>query len=79
MMKKLVELINYIKDSKFKIVYVNNSVDVINYDKILEVKNNVITLEKENKLIYIKGDNLKLSKLLDNEILVTGIIHKIEL
>ena len=73
------ELINYIKDSKFKIIYVNNSVDVINYDKILEVRNEVITLEKENKLLLIKGTNLKLDKLLDNEILITGTINQIEL
>jgi sporulation protein YqfC len=73
------ELINYIKDSKFKIVYVNNSVDVINYDKILEVRNEVITLEKENKVVLIKGTDLKLDKLLDNEILITGTISQIEL
>ncbi len=73
------EIINYIKDDKFKIIYVNNSVDVVNYDKILEVRSDVITLEKEKKLIFIKGEELKLDKLLDNEILVRGLIKIIEL
>ncbi len=73
------EIINYIKDDKFKIVYVNNSIDVINYDNIMEVKNDVITIEKEKKLILIKGEELKLDKLLDNEILIRGLIKKIEL
>ncbi len=73
------EIINYIKDDKFKIVYVNNSVDVINYDNIMEVKSDVITIEKEKKLILIKGEELKLDKLLDNEILIRGLIKKIEL
>ena len=72
-------IVNYIKDNKFKIVYVNNSLDVINYDKILEVESEVIRIIKENKVIEIKGNDLKLSKLLDNEILITGIINKIEM
>lgn len=72
-------IINYIKDSEFKIIYINNSVDVVNYDKVLEVRSDVITLEKENKLILIKGNNLKLDKLLDEEILITGMISQIEL
>ena len=73
------EIINYIKDDKFKIIYVNNSIDVINYYNIMEVKNDVITIEKEKKLILIKGEELKLDKLLDNEILIRGLIKKIEL
>ena len=73
------KLVDYIKDNKFKINYVNNSVNIVNYDKILEIKNDVITIIKENKVILIKGNDLKLSKLLDNEILITGLINKIEL
>lgn len=73
------EIINYIKDDKFKIIYVNNSVDVINYDRILEVTCKMVTLEKEKKIILIKGEELKLDKLLDNEILIRGLIKKIEM
>ena len=58
------EIINYIKDDKFKIIYVNNSVNVINYDRILEVTCKMVTLEKEKKIILIKGEELKLYKLL---------------
>lgn len=72
-------IINYIKDNNFKIVYLNNSVNVVNYDKILEVKSDVITLEKEHKLMFVRGNNLKLDKLLDNEILITGMISQIEM
>ena len=73
------EIINYIKDDKFKIIYVNNSVNVINYDRILEVTCKMVTLEKEKKIILIKGEELKLDKLLDNEILIRGLIKKIEM
>ncbi len=76
MIKKIVE---YIKDNQFKINYVNNLVNIVNYDKILEVSSNMITIIKDNKTILIIGDDLKLSKLLDNEILIKGSINKIEL
>ena len=76
MIKKIV---NYVKDPKLKIYYLPNNVNVINYDKILEIKSDVITLIKDKKVILIKGEDLKLTKLLDNEILITGKLEKIEL
>lgn len=72
-------LVNYIKDNNFKVCYVNDSVNIVNYDKILEVSDEVITIIKENKMIFIKGSGLRLTKLLDNEVLITGLINKIEL
>ena len=76
MIKKIA---NYIKDNNFKIYYVNNSINILYYDNIIEVTSDVITITKENKIILIKGNNLRLNKLLDNEVLITGEIHKIEL
>ena len=73
------KIINYIKDDKFRINYVNNSVNIVNYDKILEVEDNTVTLVKENKVILVRGKNLKLDKLLDNEVFITGTILSIEL
>ena len=78
-MKMFKSVINYIKDENFKIIYVNNSVNVINYDNILEVKSDVVTLEKEKKLLFIKGNDLRFDKLLENEILITGCIHEIDI
>ena len=73
------KLVNYIKDNNFKINYVNNSVNIVNYDKIIEIENTVITITKEDKMIFIKGNDLRLNKLLDNEVVITGTINKIEL
>ena len=72
-------LVNYIKDNNFKISYVNDSVNIVNYDKIIEIENTVITITKEDKIIFIKGSDLRLNKLLDNEVVITGNINKIEL
>lgn len=76
MIKKIVD---YIKDNNFKINYVKNSVDVINFDKILDLTDEIIRIMKDNKVILIRGNELKLTKLLDNEILITGLIKKIEM
>ena len=73
------KIINYVKDDKLKIRYIDNNLNIENYDKILEVKEDIITLTKNNKIILIKGEKLKLSKLLDDEILIEGIIKKIEM
>lgn len=73
------KVVNYIKDANFKIIYLNNSVNVVNYDSILEVNDNIISLKKEDKVIHIKGNDLRLNKLLEQEILVTGLIKTIEL
>ena len=73
------KLVNYIKDDSLKIKYFNNSVNIVNFDSILEIKDNNIIIMKDKKSIVIKGSDLKLNKLLDNEVLITGIINKIEL
>lgn len=78
-MKNIRKIVNYIKDSDFKINYINNSVNVVHYDTILEVRDSVITLKKEDKIIHIKGEDLRLNKLLENEVLITGLIKSIEL
>ena len=73
------KIVDYIKDDKLKIRYIDNSVNIVNYDNILEIKDNMVTVIKDKKIIIIKGNDLKLNKLLDKEILITGIINKIEL
>lgn len=79
MMKKIKKVFQYIKNNDFKIIYLNNNLDIINYDKMLDVTNNMVKLINNNHLITIFGDELRLEKLLDNEILIIGKINKIEL
>lgn len=78
-MENIRKIVNYIKDNNFKIIYLNNSINVINYDSVLEVKANIVSLKKEDKIIHIKGEDLRLNKLMDDEILVTGMIKIIEM
>lgn len=69
---------NYILEKDFKIILSNNYIDIINYLDIISIDDKNITI-KSDKNISIKGNNLFVSKLLDNEILIIGDIEKIEL
>lgn len=68
----------YINDIDFQIVYINNELNIVNYDNINYMENEKISLTYKNKTILIKGDNLRVKKLLDNEIVVVGTFEGIE-
>ena len=63
---------NYIDDKKFKLIYEDNLIDIINYTRLITIENNYVSLYINNKKIIIKGKELILKKLLDNELLLNG-------
>ena len=69
---------SYVLESDTKIVIVNNKLNITNYIDIGHFDTNKIIVKLKNKDIVIKGDNLVVSKLLDNEILITGDFNSIE-
>ena len=62
----------YIKDNNFKMTIKNNMIDIENYIDIGNISDNEIILYISNKTIVIKGNKLKITKLLNNEILILG-------
>ena len=68
---------NYINDNNFSMTYKNKSLDVINYTKILDFSSTLISFEYRNNSYYVEGDNLVISKMMEEEILITGNIKKI--
>ena len=67
---------NYIGENKFRLIIYNNKLNIVNYDSIKEIGSTKISINAF-KDITVEGKNLKLSKLLNKEILVTGDIEKI--
>ena len=67
---------NFIGENKFRLIIYNDKLNVVNYDSIEEIGATKISI-KSYKDITVEGKNLKLSKLLNKEILVTGDIEKI--
>lgn len=76
MLKKIT---NYILDQEFKINYSLNKLNIVNYLSIVLIESNEIIFKYSNGTLKVKGKDLVLVKLLENEVLITGIIKVIEL
>ena len=69
---------DYITESEFCIHIFENRVNIVNYTGIYGFDDNNIIIKYKNGSISIKGKTLTVCKLLDNEILISGTIEKIE-
>ena len=69
---------SYLLDEEFKITMIENRVDVVNYDSIGHFDSTEVMIRYKNKVLSIKGKNLVVSRLLSDEVLVTGEIQTIE-
>ena len=77
-MKLFNNIRNFINENEFKIIIDNNYIDIINFSKIINITDSLVKI-KQNKNINIYGKNLKVSKMLDDELLIMGNINKIEI
>lgn len=71
-------VMRYINDTDFQIVYLKKEINVINYERINYMEDSKISLSYTSGVLIIKGDNLRVKKLLDNEIIVCGNINNLE-
>ena len=69
---------NFIKDNEFEATIYNNKIHIKNYTRIISLEKNYISLYASNKKLIMKGNNLKLNKILNDEILIQGEITAIE-
>lgn len=69
---------NYILESDFKIIYLTNKLNIVNYSDISHFDNNKIIINYSDGSVLIGGNNLVVSKLLKDELLIEGSINKIE-
>lgn len=69
----------YISDNVFRFYYNKNKLNVVNYLKINYMEDNKISLNYSEGNLVIKGSNLRIKKLLDEELLIIGNIENIEI
>lgn len=69
---------SYLLDEEFKITMIENKIDVVNYDSIGHFDSSKVMIHYNSKTLIIKGKNLVVSRLLSDEVLVTGEIKGIE-
>ena len=78
-MKALNRISDYVNKPYFKIIITPQTINIINYLEIKKFDEEEIIVVGGEKNYYIKGNNLALSRLLENELLVKGEFEKIEL
>ena len=74
----MITLKDILHDNSFKMVLKEKSIYINNFKKMNILEDNHIYLDTKNKKIHIYGKKLKTKKILETEILLTGIIEKIE-
>ena len=75
---KLVRVLSdYVNDKNFSIIYKNNKLDIINYSKILDFSDTKISINYLDDIYIIIGTNLVISKMMEEELLITGNIESI--
>lgn len=69
---------SYILEDKFKITILTDRIDIVNYSEIDHFDDTKIIVKFQNGLVIIKGEDLTISKLLNDELLILGKIKNIE-
>ena len=78
-MKLMNRLDNYLYDREYKIILKENYLNIVNYGEIIDFSLDKISVRKNDKNIIVTGKNLTINKMLDEELLITGIIQSISI
>lgn len=69
---------NYIYDKKFQMYVFDNMINILNYKDIFSFTDSKVIINCDSKVLSISGNNLVISKLLIDELLIEGDIKIIE-
>ncbi|MDD2470007.1 MAG: YabP/YqfC family sporulation protein [Bacilli bacterium] len=78
-MKIIDKLTNYIYDKNISVHIYEGRVNIVNYKEISNFNSNQIVISYDKGVIKVNGNKLVVSKLLNNELLISGEIKQIEL
>lgn len=69
----------YMLEEKFKIIYFDKKLDIINYLKVEHFDASKITISYKDGIINVIGTKLVITRLLKDELVISGTIEKVEL
>ena len=78
-MRLISKLDRYLEDKKYEMIIKDNNINIVNFQEIIDFSINKVSLRCNNKIIQVEGKNLIISKMLDNEVLITGIILNVRI
>ena len=73
------DLTSVIYDNTFRITLLNNLMNINNYEDILIFEDDQILIRTTNKMIKVKGKNLSITRLENNEVQIEGTIITIDM
>ena len=73
------DLTNIIYDKKLRITLMDNYTNINNYDEILIFEDKQVFIKAEDKIIKVKGEVLRITRLENNEVQIEGRIKTIDL
>jgi len=75
---KLFNYLNrYIVDDEFKVIIMDDYINILNYIEILDFSSKEISIKYNGGIMFIKGSELVVAKMLDDELLIRGNIKSI--
>lgn len=77
-MKPIYKLKDYFFDNCFSIKIYPGKVNIINFTNIEEFEEKSVIVEHKDGIVIISGEDLTVSKLLQDEILILGKVLKLE-
>lgn len=77
-MKLIDNIRSFLYDKDYFVNIFENYIHVFNYLNLFHFSNTEITLKLEKFTLKIKGANLSISKMMEKEILIEGIIENVE-
>jgi len=63
---------NYLNDQEYRIIIEKDYVNINNYIEILDFNSSIISIKHNKGITIIEGTNLVISKMMEDEILITG-------
>ena len=72
------DLRNYILEDDFRVNVVAGKVNIVNYECIDHFDTDKIMVRYAGGIVVVKGEDLIISKLLNDEILISGTVKNIE-
>lgn len=69
---------NLVLENEFKINYISNCLNIVNYLDISHFDSNKIMVNYKDGIVTVLGKNLVVSRLVSDELLIEGSIDKIE-
>lgn len=75
----LKNIVNYVRNNEFYINIWKNKINIVNFKEIVIMEEDKIVIMTDLGKVIIRGRDLSINKLLENELLIMGVFSLIEL